>query len=38
MKLRNPVAKHSKTFNKSAVHRDRKNDFCRKAKHPKRED
>ena len=26
MKTRNPVAKHARSFNKSAVHRDRKKD------------
>lgn len=35
MKLRNPVAKHTNKFNKAAVHRDRKNDYKRKAKHTK---
>jgi hypothetical protein len=38
MKLNNLVAKHARTFNRAATHRDRKNDFRRKAKHPKRED
>lgn len=38
MKLRNLVAKHARTFNKAAVHRDRKNDYSRKPKHSKRED
>lgn len=37
MKLNNLVAKHAAKFNKSAVHRDRKHDYRRKAKHTKRE-
>ena len=32
MKVNNPVAKHARTFNKSAKHRDRKNDYSRKGK------
>lgn len=34
--MNNLVAKHSNKFNKCAVHRDRKNDYKRKAKHSKR--
>lgn len=37
-KRNNPVAKHAGTFNKAAVHADRKNDYRRKPKHPKSED
>jgi hypothetical protein len=33
--LNNPVAKHARKFNKHAVHRDRKNDYQRNAKHRK---
>lgn len=32
----NLVAKHARKFNKAAVHRDRKNDYQRKAKHRNR--
>lgn len=39
MKINNLVAKHARTFNKAAVHADRKNDYKRKPKHRnKRED
>lgn len=34
--MNNPVAKHANKFNKCAVHRDRKNDYKRKAKHRNR--
>ena len=34
----NLVAKHSRTFNKAATHRDRKNDYQRKSKHSKNTD
>ena len=37
MKSRNLVAKHARKFNKSAVHRDKKNDYSRKEKHSKSE-
>jgi hypothetical protein len=33
MKMNNLVAKHARTFNKAAVHADRKKDYKRKAKH-----
>lgn len=33
-----PVAKNANDFNKSATHRDRKNDYRRKPKHVNRED
>lgn len=33
--MNNPVAKHANQFNKAATHRDRKNDYKRKAKHKK---
>lgn len=36
--MKNPVAKHAHKFNKAATHRDRKNDYRRKAKHTKQED
>lgn len=35
-KRRNPVAKNLNKFNKPAVHRDRKHDYKRKPKHPKK--
>lgn len=35
--MNNPVAKHAHKFNKSARHKDRKNDYQRKAKHPNKE-
>lgn len=35
--MNNPVAKHARKFNKAVVMRDRKNDYRRKAKHPKGE-
>lgn len=31
--MNNPVAKHARSFNKSAKMRDRKNDYTRKSKH-----
>ena len=31
--MQNPVAKHTKAYNKSTVQRDRKNDYKRQAKH-----
>lgn len=34
--MKNPVAKYNNRFNKPATHRDRKNDYKRKPKHPKR--
>jgi hypothetical protein len=34
--MNNPVAKHANKFNKAATHRDRKNDYKRKAKHNKK--
>ena len=34
----NPVAKYSGKFNKAVTHRDRKNDYKRKAKHSKKGD
>lgn len=36
--INNLVAKHSPEFTKSATHRDRKNDYRRKAKHTNREE
>lgn len=36
MKLKNLVAKHAHAFNKATTHRDRKNDYRRKEKHPNR--
>lgn len=33
MKTKNFVAKHARTFNRSVVQRDRKNDYSRKEKH-----
>lgn len=36
--MKNPVAKNCNKFNKPATHRDRKNEYRRKAKHIKRED
>ena len=36
MKAQNLVAKHARTFNKSTVQRDRKNDYKRKEKHNNR--
>lgn len=35
--MNNPVAKHSNKFNRPATHKDRKNDYQRKPKHPGRE-
>lgn len=32
MKVNNYVAKHARSFNKAAKHRDRKNDYTRKGK------
>jgi hypothetical protein len=36
MKINNLVAKHARTFNKAAVHADRKNDYKRRKKHRNR--
>ena len=36
-KNKNPVARVMNDFNKSQTHRDRKNDYKRKAKHEKRD-
>ena len=36
--MKNLVAKHARTFNKSTVMRDRKNNYSRKTKHKPKED
>ena len=35
--INNPVAKNANNFNKSATHKDKKNDYQRKPKHKKKE-
>lgn len=35
MNMKNLVAKHARTFNKSSVQKDRKNTYARKPKHVK---